>query len=259
MLRRSWAAQSGWRASAGHALAFGAGFAACQHGIGQGEFCQRFTGIRLEKHKLVAAFDVVHAEGDVAVEVTAGLDFAGPHARIAKGRGEEHVAQLVLQADFKRGERIFGLIQNVQRQRNFGHFAERVAVNAHARHLHLQTRDAVIFRRLIGHGHGGQFQRLAEFDVHFSAGLEHDAFTLRQHGDCQPGSPTNGRSTRRGEPVAGHRRRQTAILQHQHCAHHATNGGIARRAPDDFGCGLAFGVPRGAVALNRDFTPVRRD
>ncbi len=127
-------------------------FAACQHCIGQGEFCQRFTGIRLGRTpacggfstltslraefaacqhgisqvntSLWRAFDVVHAEGDVAVEVTAGLDFAEPHARIAKGRGEEQVAQLVLQTDFKRGERIFGLIQNVQRQRNFGHFAD---------------------------------------------------------------------------------------------------------------------------------------
>ena len=60
----------------GYVPAFGAGFPACQHGIGQGEFYQRFTGIRLEKHQLVAEFDVVHAEGDVAVEVTAGLDFA---------------------------------------------------------------------------------------------------------------------------------------------------------------------------------------
>lgn len=92
----------------GHALALGAGFAAYQHGIGQGEFCQRFTGIRLEKHQLVADFDGVHAEGDVGVEVTAGLDFA--HARIAKERGEEQVAQLVLQSDIKRGEGIFGLI-----------------------------------------------------------------------------------------------------------------------------------------------------
>ena len=107
-----------------HALAFiKAGFVACQHGIGQGEFCQRFTGIRLEKHQIVAAFDVVHAEGDVAVEVTAGLDFAEPHARTDNGRAEEHVAHLVLQTDVKRGERIVGLILNVQRQRNFAHFA----------------------------------------------------------------------------------------------------------------------------------------
>jgi hypothetical protein len=59
----------------GYVLAFGTAFAACQHGIGQGEFCQRFTGIRLEKHQLVADFGVVHAEVYVAVEVTIGLDF----------------------------------------------------------------------------------------------------------------------------------------------------------------------------------------
>ncbi len=97
-----------------HALAsIKAGFAACQHGIGQGEFCQRFTRIRLEKHQLVATFDVVHAEGDAAVEVTVGHNFAEPHARTDNGRTEEHVAHLVFQTDVKRGERIFGLIQNV--------------------------------------------------------------------------------------------------------------------------------------------------
>lgn len=77
LLRRSVASVGLARLSA-HVFAFGAGFATCQHGIGQGKFCQRFTGIRLEKHQLVAVFDVVHAEGDVAFEVTAWLDFAGP-------------------------------------------------------------------------------------------------------------------------------------------------------------------------------------
>lgn len=46
----------------GHVLASVVSFAACQHGIGQGEFCHRFTGKRFEKDQLVAASAVVHAE-----------------------------------------------------------------------------------------------------------------------------------------------------------------------------------------------------
>ncbi len=151
------AVQCEWRAGS-NMLAFGAGFSACQHGIGQGETTSASRGVRLEKHQFVAAFDVVHDEGDVAVEVTSGLDWCLTRMPISpRGEGKNTWLRSSSRPFSKRGETISVSFKISSVSLSYACSAGGRRSMCMPAIFTFRPAMLQILSSLIGHGHGGQF------------------------------------------------------------------------------------------------------